>query len=275
MAHDFLGTFNQAQFQRFASFALGQVILFDLRIKHLEAEMDRIGTVTFRYDRGGIPQALTADPETSYMAKLLAAYEVMGGNAFIDLRTRGRTDPVFLLRTNETVSPHTMSNGEPIPGKGLVDGPSAELVRTAREYLEETLAYRYNRLERKIRRALDYRDQLELEVQALQTAQSGLVERAQEEALDGVTLNDLLGEAEELVPKSLKAIFSDVQALLNDKNYRPITPDTDEFGIKVHAPYSSYDVPVTGGDPNTTVRRSGATVPQRQQGTIVKPGQGT
>lgn len=248
MAHDFLGTFNQAQFERFAEFARNQIEAIELRIKHLEAEINRIGMVTFRFEQG-VPQALTATPKSSYMAKLLAAYEVKGGNPFIDLRTRSRTDPIFLQRADETVSAHTMSNGEPVPYGSLSDGPSAELVRKARGWLEETLHGRFGRLERKIRRALDYRDQLEEEVSELRTLRADVD-----------------------TPNSLEQLLVQIQQLIDDPTYRAITPDTDQFGLMVHAPYSSYDIP-SGGDPNTVVRQSGATTPQRQQGIIVKPGQ--
>lgn len=250
MAYDFLGTFNQAQFDRYSEFARNQLELVDLRIKHLEAEMIRIGVVVFRYDEG-IPQALTADPETSYMAKLLAAYEVQGGHPFYDLRTRSRSNPIFLQRGDEVTSPHTMSNGEAIGGKGLADGPSAELVRRSREWLDETLQSRFGRLERKIRRALDYRDQLELEVSQLKVLQSELT-----------TAN------------SLEDLLARIQQLIDDPSYRALTTDTDPFGLLVNALYSSYDVP-SSRDPNAPSRQASAVVPQRQQGVIVKPGQST
>jgi hypothetical protein len=244
MAHqDYLGTFNQGQFDRFSTWATSQLSTIDARIKHLNAEIYRVGKVTLSYDRG-IPTGLTADPSDSYMAKLLACYEVKGGNPFIDLRTRDVSDPVFLEKGDETVAAHTMSNGEPVPGKGLADSPSAEAMSVLRGWLETTLDSRFGRLERKIRRALDYQDQMVLEIAELNARRADLAER-----------------------------LDQVNQMIADPNYRAITGDTDPLGIMSYAPYSSYDVPTVAAPDSPTKRE--AVTPQRQQGGIVKPGQTT
>jgi hypothetical protein len=249
MAHNtFLGTFNQAQYERFADFARSQLTTINDRIQHNNAEITRIGKVVFRYKRG-VPQGLTADPEDSYMAKLLAAYEVLGGNPFIDLRTRDRTDPIFIEGTDETQSPHSMSNGEPIGERVKADAASGALMREAREWLNAVLDRRFNKLERKMRRALDYQDQLEQENTDLVTKRDGF--------------EDLL---------------SQIERLIADPGYRPLTADMDPLGLLTNAPYSSYDVAQTTTDagqdvdPNRLTNRE-AVQPQRQQGVIVKPGQ--
>ena len=97
MSHDFLGTFNKSQFDRFLAFARSQLPLIDARLLHLNAELARVGIVIFRYDNG-VPLGYAADPPQSYLGKMLAAYEVLGGNPFRDLRVRLRTDPVFIRR---------------------------------------------------------------------------------------------------------------------------------------------------------------------------------
>jgi len=219
MAHDFLGTFNKSQWDRFMEFARSQVADIEERIAHLEAEITRIGRISFVWD-GGTPKGFTAAPSTSYLAKLLAAYEVLGGRPEYDLRTRLKTEPVFMLPGDVNTAPHTMSNGEIIGSKGLGDALSAELSRKAQEWLLDTMHWRFGRLERKIRRALDYKDQLYDEQTQLRTA------------VDAVTN-----------PDSLEGVAETIAQLFTSRNYRAIFDDQgkDPFGSWSHAPFSSFD----------------------------------
>jgi len=251
---NFLGTFNRAQFGRLVAFVRPQMSQIDRRLQHLNAELNRVGRVEFQYDpETKEPTAYVAEPEGSYLYRLVACYEVLGGNPFIDLRTRSTAQAVFIRKGDETVSPTTLSNGEALPGKGLSDGPSGELVRRMKEWTEVILERRFGRLERRIRRTLDYADQLEAEIALLETARSSPT-------------------------RGFEKTVQDLEQLLNDPNYRAITPDSDPFGFLTYAPYSSYDVAQSSTDdgqpidPNQLVERE-ATVPQRQDGVIIKPGQ--
>jgi hypothetical protein len=242
MAHDFLGTFNRSQFERFLAYAKSQLPLIDGRIQHLRAEVDRIGTVVFRYSKG-VPQGYAADPQDSYLGKLLGTYEVLGGDPFIDLRVRLRNDPVFRVKGTENQGSQYMSNGEVIGAKGLSDAPTAELMRTARSWVNTTLDYRFGNLERKIRRAVDYSDELQNEIATLKTVQMA---------------GSVVG--------SLEYVAAQVGQFIADQNYRAIYDDggSDKFGFNVYAPFSSYDV---GGDGS----RETATA-QRQNSGFVGPG---
>lgn len=240
MAHDFLGTFNRSQWDRFLHFARSQLPVAQARIQHLEAEIQRIGIVVFKYDRG-IPQGFAADPPTAYLGKLLAAYEVQGGNPFLDLRTRLKNDPVFVVRGSEANFATYMSNGEAIGARGLSDAPTAEYMRQARSWIDDTLQYRFGALERKIRRALDYSEQLQQEIEDLKVIVSA------------ATLNG-----------SLEAIANQIGQIFGDRNYRAIFDDSgsDPFGFNTYAPFSSYDA-----------QGSNADSPQRQNTGFVGPGQ--
>jgi hypothetical protein len=249
MAHDFLGTFNKSQWDRFLAFARAQLPLVEDRITHLEAEAARIGEITFAFDGNGDPAGFTAGPAASYLGKLLAAYEVLGGSPPHDLRTRLKSQPVFLVAGDDTRSPTVMSNGEAVGERGLADGLTAEMSRLAQEWLFETMDWRFGRLERKIRRALDYKDQLEAEIGRL-----NLIRKAVD------------------VPESLEALAADIEQIFADPNYRAIYADQgDAYGRNVRAPFSSYDV-IPSGDPNLVDRENVA--PQRQNiGGYVGPGQ--
>lgn len=246
MAHDYLGTFNASQLNRFLAFARSQVPLIDARINHLSAEANRIGAVTFVYNQG-VPTTFTVDPANSYLGKLVAAYEVLGGNPFQDLRVRVRTDPVFAVRGTEATPVQYMSNGEVIGGKGLADAASAELMRRSRTWLNDTMKGRFDRLERKIRRAMDYSDELNNEINDLTTIK-------QAATVDG----------------AFEQLASQMLQLISDPNYRAIFDDggKDPFGLTSYAPFSSYDV-VTPKDANVQARAMDTA--QRQNTGFVGP----
>lgn len=218
MAFDILGTFSQGQFDRFAAFVRDQRGLVPARIDHLTAELGRVGVLAFAYGAGGIPTSFTADPVDSYIGKLLAVYEVLGGDAFYDLNLRSATQPIFLLKADETTSPQLFSNGEVVGTPGLADAPSALLIQQARAAFTDVLDYRKEYLERKIRRMLDYSDQLQQEI---------------------AVLNVIAGDV--TTTGSIEDLFARIQGLIQDKSYRAITPSKDPFGKKAYAPFAAYD----------------------------------
>jgi len=247
MAYDWLGTFNQTQFERFLAFARSQLPMMEARKQHLEAERARIGFITFRFDENHVPNHSVAT-SGSYIAKILAAYEVLGGNPFLDLKTRNKDQAVFVVREGSTGSSKYASTGEPLGTKGLLDARSAELVRQLRQPLLEAMGRRFNSLERKLRRALDYSDTLE--------AEYNLLTRYQE----AVT-----------VEGSLEEVAQSIQSLISDKHYRAIYNDggSDPLGLNTYAPFAQYDVdPST--DPNSPSRE--APGPQRQNSGFIAPG---
>lgn len=218
MAFDFLGTFTQGQFDRFAAFVRGQLATVPARIDHLSAELERVGVLAFAYNSDGTPKRFTADPVDSYLGKLLAVYEILGGDAYYDLNLRSAGQPVFLLKGDETGSPQTFSNGDVMGSPGLGDAPSARLIGQARAPFLDTLDYRKEYLERKIRRLLDYSDQLQQEIAVLKVINQSATTTG-----------------------SLEGLFVQIQNLIADKSYRAITTSTDPFGKKAYAPYAPYD----------------------------------
>lgn len=228
MAHDFLGTFNKSQLDRLVANVRAQGDLVAGRIQHLEAEKARLGVPVFKYDEKGVPTGYSVEPSGSYMAKLMVAYEVLGGDPFYDLNLRLKTSPVFKQAGSEMEEPELMSNGEVIGAPGKADGLSATAVQGLKAYVSDTLYWRRERLERKIRRTLDYYDQLDLEVKALQMM--------------------LLGDA---VTGSIENIYKYLSELIADTTYRAIYDDRgkDPNGKLPNAPYSSYEPNQREGSP--------------------------
>lgn len=251
MAHDaYLGTFNRSQFERFLAFARSQLPVHAARILHLRAELGRTGSVSFTFGPNNVPESVTANPSDSYLGKLLAAYQVLGGNPFFDLRSRNKSQAIFVVQGTAANPPTSMSHGEVMGAKGLQDAYSAELIRKLRHPLQETLDYRFTFLERKIRRAIDYADQLKDELAELETLQAAATAEG-----------------------SLEFIANEIQQLISNRNYRAIYDDksSDPLGLNTYAPFSQYDVeapidPAVGA-PNRVVQR-----PQRQDSGFVGPG---
>lgn len=222
MAFDWLGTFNRSQFERLAQYAREQLVLIDARVSHLTYEQMRIGFLQFSYDTAGKPIAYSTGSSGSgptYIGKLMAAYEAIGGDPFYDLQVRSMADPVYYMQGTETAAAKVMSNGEPIPAKGLADAPTANLLLQMRSWLGPSLDRRAQ-LERKIRRMLDYSDQLGAEVAELRIIQDSL-------ETDG----------------SLENIINAVSQMLSDPTYRATGEDNgaDPFGKLSYAPYASYE----------------------------------
>lgn len=238
---DFLGTFNKSQFERLAAYARDRLAYVDARILHLTMEQQRIGFLKFAFDTAGKPTSyLTGSPGfNTYIGKLMAAYEVMGGDPFYDLQMRSKSDPVYYLKGDEVATSKVMSNGEPIPQQGLSDAPSGKAVRDIRAWMEDGIE-RLDRLERKVRRAVDYSDQLQDEINLLKKVKQSV-------------------EAE----GSLENLIASVGHLFTDPSYRAISDDkgADPFGKLIYAPMSSYD---SGGDragaDGLVVERTGAGV---------------
>jgi len=244
MPHHILGTFNTSQFNRLVAFARERLVLVDARIRHLTIEQQRIGFLQYAYDTAGRPTHYSTGPEgggPTYIGKLMAAYEVLGGDPFYDLQVRSMSDPVYRLKGNEQDTAKVLSNGEPVPQPGLVDGPSGNAVRSIKAWMEDDLD-RLERLERKVRRMVDYSDQLGAEIEALQSIRGSV---------------DTEG--------SLENLAASVQQLLSDPDYRAIADDKDKdpFGKFTYAPMSSYE---PGG---TRTAPSGVAIERTNQGYVV------
>jgi hypothetical protein len=216
-----LGTFNRSQWERLYAYARGQLAYVDGRILHLAAEQQRIGFLQFSFDSAGKPTGYsTGSPGVStYIGKLMSAYEVLGGDPFFDLQVRSMANPVHFLKGTHSSSAKVLSNGEPLPQQGKADAPSGNAVRGVKVWLADALARR-SKLERKVRRALDYSDSLTEEMAQLQLVRRGVE-----------------------VEGSLLYLANEIDRLISDPSYRAIADDKgqDPFGKFVNAPFSSYE----------------------------------
>ena len=218
MAFDFKGTFNFSQLKRFEAFARAQKADLVGRITHLVAEQQRIGALSFAFSASGVP-SLYVPEDGSYIGKLVAAYEVLGGDPFFDLNIRTRSQAIFLKAGDETTPGQVLSNGEILGTPGKADAQSGELMDDLRGWMYDAQEYKREYLERKIRRAVDYAEQLSDEITLLTTIAS---------AVD--------------VEGSFENVFSLLTQLINSPTYRAVYDDKgkDPMGLKTEAPFKPY-----------------------------------
>ncbi len=227
MAFDMLGTFTASQFSRFSTWVQAQVGQIPARIQHLQAEATRVGGLTFAYDSGGVPTFVQPSDNTTYIGRLFQAYEALGGDAEFDLQTRQMTQPVFRTTGTPNQRSQVLSNGEVNSAPGLSDAPTAEFFRQARDWTYDAQFYRRDLLERKIRRAIDYVDQLNAEVTLLQQIAADASEAG-----------------------SLGYIISGVEQLIANRYYLAATNDAaqpDPHGKGAYAPVAAYMPDPAGG----------------------------
>lgn len=220
MAFEFKGTFTKSQFDRFSTYLRNQVRTVEARIQHLEAELGRVGTLAFAYDSGGVPTGSSGDTNATYSGKLFNVYESLGGDGFFDLQVRSRSQAVYRVAADETRHAALMSNGEVIGRRGLSDGESADLTTEARDWVTGDLDRRRDFLERKIRRSLDYADQLQSEINTLKTI-------LQDDTVDG----------------SLEFLIAGIETLAADRQYMAVTNDgdgKDPHGKFAKSPQAAY-----------------------------------
>lgn len=220
MAFLFNGTFTVSQFKRFKAYLLDQVEQIDQRVAHLEAERERIGSLAFAFDESGNPVHITSDHQTTYLGRLYGAYEALGGNSEFDLQIRSASQPVFRLPGDVTRAAQLLSNGEVIAAGGLGDAESAHVMQALRHWVEQDLFRRRESLERKIKRAVDYAEQLTAEINELK-----LLKGAPEE--EGSLLN----------------YIQTIEELATNRHYMAITDDDatpDPHGRFARAPIATY-----------------------------------
>lgn len=183
MAFSFSGTFSIAQFEAFKAFARIQRLDLKIRKDYLQKQRLMIGIFITEYD-GVRPSSFTASPG-SYADKLLMAHKILGGHPEVDMLLRTIDQPVFLTRgaglsvdKNATVQggfSDIYSNGRRYRGDQRFDRDLGLKVEKLKKWQLETIKAKRERLEYKIKRALDYSDQLQIEINMIdKTLSEGL-----------------------------------------------------------------------------------------------------
>jgi hypothetical protein len=170
MAFNFFGTFTTGQFAVFRAFAQIQILELKLRRQWLQKQLTMNGVFVTDYE-GPIPVSFNA---SGYAGKLIQAYKVLGGKPERDMLLRTRDQVVFKERSfNMSVSSDggvtggfsdVYTSGRRERGGQRFDRDLGIKVMKVKSWQLESIKMKRERLEMKIKRALDYSDQLEVEI---------------------------------------------------------------------------------------------------------------
>jgi hypothetical protein len=175
MAFNFYGTFTTGQWDELRQFALIQGPDIGARIGWLNRELSTVGIFSTIYDPAtNFPQSFSVTPSTSHGAKLLLAYRALGGFPERDFLLRTSDQPVFLMAgppidTNDASGTaqagfsDQFSNGKQYRGNQRFDRDLGYPMEKFKRWQLEAIKQKREKLEFKIKRALDYSDQLQIE----------------------------------------------------------------------------------------------------------------
>ena len=198
MSFNFFGTFTTAQFQDLVDFAKIQEKDVSERIRWLSSELLKVGVFNTVYDEEGrVPVVFTCSPPSSYGAKLLQAYKILGGVPEHDMLLRTSDQPVF-LKKGTNVDPgnpdsgysREFSNGRLLRGTQRFDRDVGLKVERLKKWQIESVKHKREHLEFKIKRALDYSDQLQIESNLLTLMSKGA---------SGSSVEDMIAEVNKLI----------------------------------------------------------------------------
>ena len=181
MAFNFFGTFTIAQWEAFKAFTSIQEYDLNARKDWLEKQLNNNGKFTTVYDSDNMPIKFTA---TGYAGKLLEAYRILGGFPEREMLLRTRDKPVYLIR-DEVERRNSKgdvtggygevySNGRRWRGNMRYDRDLGLLVDRVKGWQLESIKLKRERLEFKIKAALDYSDQLEQEIKMIDEVKTEL-----------------------------------------------------------------------------------------------------
>jgi hypothetical protein len=175
MAFNFFGVCTSGQWESFKAFARIQRLELQLRVNWLQKQLSMNGVFSTVYD-GPNPVSFSASAG-SYAAKLLSAYRVLGGVPERDMLLRTSDQPVFKTKGTNIQNPTSgvttggfsdvYSNGRRDRGTQRFDRDLGLRVERLKDWQLEAVKAKRERLEYKIKRALDYSDQLQSEIAVL------------------------------------------------------------------------------------------------------------
>src|SRR5580704_6017457 len=175
MAFAFTGTLTTGQFNELREFALIQATDIGARIAWLSRELNSVGIFGTVYNNStNLPISFSVTPATSHGAKLLQAYRCLGGNPETDFLLRTTDQPVFLVPgapldmfdqsgMAQGGFSDQFSNGRQYRGQQRFDRDLGVPMMNFKNWQLTAIKRKRENLEWKIKRALDYSDQLQLE----------------------------------------------------------------------------------------------------------------
>lgn len=231
MAFNFFGTFTTGQLQQLVDFSFIQERDLAKRRLWLIAQLTRNGVFSTEYDpQTHLPKAFSASAG-SYAAKLLQAYRILGGTPEKDFMLRTTDKPVFLTRGKNIDTgvagadpsagySDVLSNGRRIRGSQRFDRDVGVLVDRLKSWQSEAIKRKREHLEFKIKRALDYSDQLQREIAVLEVLLDDTSGRQVADIVRNISLTSVRTGAHNIV-EDLIDIFGLNVGKVQDFTYAP------------------------------------------------------
>lgn len=172
---NFFGSPTTEQFQILKEFSDIQKVDLDSRREWLDLQLVKIGKFTTTYtdtDMVPHPESFSATAG-SYADKLLQAYTILGGVPERDMLLRDRDNPVFLTKGPPIQETSTSfvggfsdiySNGRRYRGGARFDRDMGLILTRIKKWQFEPIKRKREQLEFKIKRALDYSESLQDEM---------------------------------------------------------------------------------------------------------------
>lgn len=177
MSFSFLGTWTTGQFEQLRKFAKVQEQDLKKRAEFLRRKISDNGIFVTEYDEATYHPIRYSVTPFSYASKLFQAYRALGGHPEKEFLLRTRDQPVFLTRGNsintedptDTTSGYSdmYSNGRRYRGSQRFDRDVAVSVERFKGWQLEAIKRKREHLEYKIKRAIDYSDQLAIEAEMI------------------------------------------------------------------------------------------------------------
>lgn len=178
MSFSFLGTWTTGQFEQLRKFAKVQEQDLKKRAEFLRRKLSDNGIFVTEYDEASYHPIRYSVTPFSYASKLFQAYRALGGHPETEFLLRTRDQPVFLTRgtsintedSSDTTSGYsdTYSNGRRYRGSQRFDRDVAVQVEKFKGWQLEVIKRKREHLEYKIKRAIDYSDQLLIEAEMIE-----------------------------------------------------------------------------------------------------------
>lgn len=175
MAFSFFGTFSTGQWEAFLAFTRIQRLELVKRRAWLQKQLAMNGIFVTEYD-GPVPVRFDATAG-SFAWKLLQAYRVLGGVPEQDMLLRTSDKPVFKTKAQSVSTTSAgetdggfsdvYSNGRRDRGTQRFDRDLGLRVEKLKSWQLEAVKAKREALEFKIKRAMDYSDQLKREIDVL------------------------------------------------------------------------------------------------------------
>lgn len=257
MAFNFLGTFSLGQFDELEKFLKYQEADIPKRISYLQSEIRRTGSLVVTFDTStGYIEKITASPKNSLVGKLFDAYKLSGGYPEKDLPVRSIDDPIFLPQGSATASAKEFNNKRSLRNSYQYDFYIALIVSSLKEWVLNSIKFKREDIEYKIKKLVDWSDQCAFEILVLEIVagiESGevdLSERVSEASKDYVVERQAaLAQVQVENPRKKTVVLSSLSEMLQEANseissevHESISKDlADYLGLSAGKPILTMD----------------------------------